>query len=85
MARRRRPEEPLEAPVETGSSEVSPEDYLNPFWVLSGIQWPTNLTGADLVAWMRRHAPQHVQTDEQARSNRDRRDAAAHRNRGRRS
>jgi hypothetical protein len=77
MARRRRPEEPEEAPQEPRSDDLLPEDFLAPFWALADVRWPHNLSGDDLVAWARLHAPHYAQTAEQARANRDRRLAYA--------
>ena len=51
MARRRRHDQPVEAPPEPGSDDLFPEDYLAPFWTLAtDVQWPYQLRGEALLA-----------------------------------
>jgi hypothetical protein len=76
--RRRRPDDERQEPAhEPQEGDVLPEDHLDPFWALADVRWPWALSPADRLAWARQHAPKYVETDEQARANRDRRLAAS--------
>lgn len=82
--RRRQPraQEPEAFELEL-EGDLLPEDYMSSLWAIADIAWPSWQPTAELLAWARLNAPGYVLSDEDARSNRDRRLALEHRIAGR--